>query len=70
MKYKIPKKGFEAWFYKKFPGSIKTKRAFLILIIMMMFSSSLVLLSEAGVINAKEDYNQEFANRISNIKFK
>lgn len=70
MKYKIPKKGFEAWFYKKFPGSLKFKRMFLVLIIVVMFSFSFFFFIKAGVINADEDSSQMFAERVSNTKLK
>ncbi len=70
MKHKIPKKGFEAWFYKKFPGNIKNKRMFLILVAVALYATSFVFLIKADVINAFDRESKNFAEKISNIKLR
>lgn len=70
MKHKIPKKGFEAWFYKKFPGSVTSKRRFLILVTVALYFASFVFLIKAGVINAFDNDTNNFIERISNTKLK
>jgi hypothetical protein len=39
---KIPDKGFEGWFYKKFPGGYFFKKALLIAVIVALFAASFV----------------------------
>ncbi len=61
---KIPDKGFEGWFYKKFPGGYYFKKALLIGIIATLFGASLILFA-LGRFNIDQE-RQTFEERIIN----
>lgn len=69
-KYKIPKKGFEAWFYKNFPGSISIKRNILISSIFIMFAISSFLLALVTYDIVDADNSKDFISRIESTKLK
>ncbi len=69
-KHKMSRKGFEAWFYKKFPGTLKTKRKILISIICLLYSISFVLIIMTTYSTVSADSYKNFNDRVSNTKLK
>ena len=65
----IPEKGFEGWFYKKFPGRFVIKRVILILIILSLFLISFILIS-LGKFNIDEKNKALFEDRVKATKLR
>jgi hypothetical protein len=66
---KIPEKGFEGWFYKKFPGRFLVKRVILITIIILLFIISFILVS-LGKYNIDEKNRALFEDRVKATKLR
>lgn len=66
---KIPEKGFEGWFYKKFPGSVMVKKLILVTIIVLLFVISFILVI-LGRYNIDEKNKALFEDKVRATKLK
>lgn len=63
----VPDKGFEGWFYKRFPGTFLFKRSILLLTIVLLFIISFIF-AGLGRYNTEKDRIRDFQERAVQTK--
>lgn len=65
---RIKGKSIEAWFYKKFPGTMQVKRIILIMIAIILFGLSIVFVLLSYMNTREPDIRQDINERIQNTQ--